>query len=89
MADQLHYRGDHRQFDPDNIMGPDQFGAYYRAIAAEYDPEADRTTLHLQVVPPAELQQRMVDALPTIQDVTTAAARVIGLFSPAPCSPIA
>ncbi|UXA06559.1 hypothetical protein KXD96_28250 (plasmid) [Mycobacterium sp. SMC-2] len=83
MADQLHYRGDHRQFDPDNIVGPDQFGAFYRAVAAEYDAEADRTALHLQVVPPAELQQRMLDALPTIQDVTTAAARIIGLFADA------
>ncbi|CQD03671.1 hypothetical protein BN000_00617 [Mycobacterium europaeum] len=89
MPDQLHYRGDHRQFDPDNIMGPDQFGAFYRAVAAEYDAEADRTTLHLQVVPPAQLQQRMVEALPTIQQRTTDAACVIGLFSPAPCSPTA
>lgn len=81
MTDQLHYRGDHRQFDPDNIMGPDQFGAYYRAVAAEYDPVADRTTLHLQVVPPAELQQRMLDALPTIQELSLAAARLTGLFT--------
>lgn len=81
MTDQLHYRGDHRQFDPDNIVGPDQFGAFYRAVAAEYDTAADRTTLHLQVVPPAELQQRMVDALPTIQELTTAAARVIATFA--------
>lgn len=81
MSDQLHYRGDHRQFDPDNIVGPDQFGAYYRAVAAEYDPVADMTTLQLQVVPPAELQQRMVDALPTIQELSLAAARVNGLFT--------
>ncbi|GAB4710615.1 hypothetical protein [Mycobacterium avium] len=82
MPDQLHYRGDYRQFDPDNIMGPDQFGAYYRATAAEYDPDADMTTLHLQVVAPAELQQRMVDALPTIQELATAGARIAGLFTP-------
>lgn len=81
MSDQLHYRGDHRQFDPDHIMGADMFGAYYRAVAAEYDSGADLTTLHLQVVPPAELQQRMVDALPTIQELTTAAARVTALFA--------
>lgn len=83
MADQLHYRGDHRQFDPDHIMGHDQFGAYYRATAAEYDAAADLTTLHLQVVPPAELQQRMVDALPTIQELSLAAARVTALFAAA------
>lgn len=81
MSDQLHYRGDHRQFDPHNIIGPDQFGAYYHAVAAEHDPAADLTTLHLQVVPPAELQQRMVDALPKIQELTLAAARVDGLFA--------
>ena len=81
MTDQLHYRGDRRQFDPDNIMGPDQFGAFYRAVAAEYDPDTDRTTLHLQVVAPAELQQRMVDALPVIQQRTTDAARIIELFA--------
>lgn len=81
MPDQLHYRGDHRNFDPDNIVGPDQFGAFYRAVAAEYDAEADQTTLHLQVVPPAELQQRMVDALPTIQTLTAAAARVAATFA--------
>ena len=81
MSDQLHYRGDHRNFDPDNIVGPDQFDAFYRAVAAEYNPDSDRTALHLQVVPPAELQQRMVDALPTIQELSLAAARVNGLFT--------
>ncbi|QBC87362.1 hypothetical protein [Mycobacterium avium] len=82
MPDRLHYRGDHRNFDPDNIMGPDQFGAYYRPVAAEHDPAADLTTLHLQVVPPAELQQRMVDALPKIQELALAAARVTATFGP-------
>lgn len=80
MPDQLHYRGDHRQFDPDHIMGPDQFGAYYRPTAAQYDPDTDMTTLHLQVVPPAELQQRMANALPTIQELALAGARVNALF---------
>lgn len=89
MTDQLHYRGDHRNFDPDHIMGADMFGAYYRAVAAEYDPDADITTLQLQVVPPAELQQRMVDALPTIQELTAAAARVNATFAPMTCSPTA
>lgn len=81
MPDQLRYRGDQRNFDPDNIMGPDQFGAYYRATAAEYDTAADVTTLHLQVCTPAELQQRMVDALPTIQNLAAAGARINGLFA--------
>lgn len=39
MADQLHYPGDRTAFDPDHVMGPDRFGAYYRATAAEYDAE--------------------------------------------------
>lgn len=81
MSDQLHYRGDHRQFDPDHIMGHDQFGAYYRAVAAEHDPGVDLTTLHLQVCTPAELQQRMVDALPKIQTLSLAAAQVTALFA--------
>lgn len=83
MTGQLHYRGDQRNFDPDHIIGPDMYGAYYRAVAAEYDPGVDQTTLHLQVVPPAELQQRMVDALPTIQELSLAAAQVTALFAAA------
>lgn len=58
MADQLHYPGDCTAFDPDHVMGPDRFGAYYRATAAEYDAEKDRTTLTLRPIPPAELASR-------------------------------
>lgn len=58
MTDQLHYRGDHRNFDPDHIMGPDLFGAYYIAVAAEYDADSDRTTLGLRPLAPAELAER-------------------------------
>jgi hypothetical protein len=63
MSNQLHYRGDCRNFDPDHIMGPDVFGACYVAAAAEYDAERDMTTLTLRPLPPAELQQRLVGGI--------------------------
>jgi hypothetical protein len=60
MTDQLHYRGGCTGFDPEHVMGPDMFGANYRATAAEYDLESDRTTLTLVPIPPDQLQQRML-----------------------------
>lgn len=58
MSDRINYRGDHRNFDPNHIYGPDLFGACYRAVGAEYDPGADRTTLHLEPIPPDQIQER-------------------------------
>lgn len=57
MSDVLHYPGDQTNFDPHHVMGPDLFGACYVATAAEYDAAADRTTLWVRPVPPAELQR--------------------------------
>ncbi|GAC71088.1 hypothetical protein [Gordonia soli] len=41
----LNYRGDRRDFDRDAIVGPDMFGAFYRPVSAEYDADADRTSI--------------------------------------------
>jgi hypothetical protein len=55
MRDQLHYKGDHTNFDPDHVMGPDMFGAHYQVTAAEYDSETDVTTLTLAPITAAQL----------------------------------
>ena len=46
----VHYRGDLRGFDRDQVYGPDRFRAYYRAGAAECDPLTDRTTIYLRPI---------------------------------------
>lgn len=58
MTDVLHYPGDLTVFDPDHVMGPDLYGAFYRATAAAYDAETNHTALTLTVVPPDELRWR-------------------------------
>lgn len=42
----LHYRGDCTEYQPNQVYGPDRFGALYRVIDAHYDDEHDRTTLY-------------------------------------------
>lgn len=48
MANTLNYPGNRTDYDPDQIMGPDLYGAYYRVIGSEYDHKLARTKLHLQ-----------------------------------------
>lgn len=57
---ELHYPGDRTAFDPDQILGPDLFGAYWAFTSAEYDAAQDRTTMHLRPIPPAELKERVL-----------------------------
>lgn len=49
--DVLHYRGDRTNCDPEQVYGPDRFGGLYRATSAEYDVEADRTTITFAPIP--------------------------------------
>ena len=44
----LHYKGNHVDFDRDRLYGPDNFGARYQPLWAEYDEELDRTTIHFK-----------------------------------------
>jgi hypothetical protein len=60
VSDTLHYRGDHSNFDPDHIMGPDMFGACYRPVAGEYDAGTNLTALQLVPIPPDDLQERVI-----------------------------
>lgn len=64
MGDTLRYRGDCTNFDSRLVYGPDMFGAHYRCIGAEFDPDyvwddgtKGRTSLELQVVPPKVLAE--------------------------------
>ena len=50
MADILHFRGDHTNFDASHVMGPGMFGAYYQPLDASYDPVTDVTTMELRPV---------------------------------------
>lgn len=80
MTDVLHYPGDCTQFDPDHLMGADMYGAYYRATAAAYEAETDRTTLTLAVVPPTELQQRIDDKVLKATEEEAVRTRIEALF---------
>ena len=44
----LHYRGDRTNYDPEQVYGPDRFGATYVVTSGEYDAERDQTTLHFK-----------------------------------------
>lgn len=54
--DMLNYSGDHLNFDPHHVMGPDQFGCYYRATGATHNGQTNRTTLALMPVTAEELR---------------------------------
>lgn len=41
---QLNYQGN-IELDPDLILGPDMYGAYYRPKEAVHDPDSDVTTI--------------------------------------------
>ena len=62
--DVLHYRGDRTKFDPDQIYGPDMFGAYWAPIKAIYEAERDRTAITFRPIPPAELRERFLGGNP-------------------------
>lgn len=59
MAETLHYRGDHRVYDPDLILGPDIDHRRLRIVGAEYDPATDVTTMTLKAVMPQEFRERV------------------------------
>ncbi|WP_136246072.1 hypothetical protein [Mycobacterium intracellulare] len=80
MSDLLHYPGDCTRFDPDHLMGADMYGAYYRATAAAYNAETNRTALTLTVVPPAELQQRVGDKILKATEEESVRTRIEALF---------
>lgn len=80
MRDQLHYRGDHTNFDPDHVMGPDMFGAHYRVAAAEHDPAADVTTMTLAPITPQVLAERAATDFAKATSMIGAKIRIAGLF---------
>lgn len=53
----LNFPGNCADADFTRPMGPDLHGAYYLPVWGEYDPEADRTTMRLRPMPPAELAE--------------------------------
>lgn len=53
----LNFPGNCSDADGTRPMGPDLYGAYYLPVSTEYDPEADRTTMRLRPLPPAELAE--------------------------------
>ncbi|AMS03943.1 hypothetical protein BJD58_gp43 [Gordonia phage UmaThurman] len=55
MSNVMNYAGDCTEFDPDQILGPDLHGAYYRITSATYDPAADMTKRTFKPIPPSEL----------------------------------
>lgn len=59
----MNYPGNCTPVDPDHVMGPDMFGAYYVPKSAHYDADADITRMELRPLPPAELQERVTPKL--------------------------
>lgn len=57
MSDRLNLRGS-RNVDPGQTLGPDNFGAYYAIVSADYDAATDVTAVTLRPIPPAELMER-------------------------------
>lgn len=51
--DKLHFKGDHRKFVPNRIVGPDNFGAWYLPVTAHYFDGV--TTIFYKPVPPEQL----------------------------------
>jgi hypothetical protein len=49
----LHYKGDHRKFVRNRIVGPDMFGAWYLPVSAHYFDGV--TTMFFRPVPPEQL----------------------------------
>lgn len=49
----LHYRGNCVLFDARRIVGPDDFGGFWRACNATYDADLDMTTIDYMSVPPS------------------------------------
>ena len=80
MSDQLNYPGDCTAFDPDQILGPDIFGACYRPVAADYDPQTDVTTLTLVPIPPADLEELRQQKLGQTMRQLAAAVNFASLF---------
>lgn len=68
MTNVLNYPGDCSAFDPDHLLGPDRFHAYWVPVSANYDPTTDRTRITVRPVPPAELSNRIDDRLPQLDD---------------------
>lgn len=58
-GNRAHYPGDVREaaMSQREPFGPDMFGALYTAVGADYDSEADRTTVQFRPVPKAERAQ--------------------------------
>ncbi|AOE43989.1 hypothetical protein SEA_DELIAN_49 [Gordonia phage Delian] len=55
MSNTMNYRGDCTEFDPEQILGPDVHGAYYRIVDADYDRATDMTKRTFKPIPPSEL----------------------------------
>jgi hypothetical protein len=56
--DKLHFKGDHRKFNPNKLVGPDMFGCWYRPVSAHKD-FGDVTTIFYRPVPYADLRKDM------------------------------
>lgn len=57
MSNTLNYPGDHTDYNPDTILGPDLHGAYYTPVTAHYDQDADRTRMTLRPMTQTQLAE--------------------------------
>lgn len=53
----LHYKGDRRRFDPEEIMGPDWADTYYVPVSCEYDYEKNLSTMKVRPLMPDEMKE--------------------------------
>lgn len=67
MTNCAHYLGrvDH---DPTALYGADKFGAFYRAVSANYDAESDSTTVHFKPIAPNDLDDFTADKMAKLEE---------------------
>lgn len=80
MPEQLHYPGNITNFDPDHMLGPDQFGRRLIIKSMSYDADTDVTTATLRAVLPDEHRERVLGAggLKQQAEARTRLARLFG-----------
>lgn len=80
MPEQLHYPGNIANFDPDHMLGPDQFGRRLIIKSMSYDADTDVTTATLRAVLPDEYRERVLGA-DGQKEQAQARGRIGGLFN--------
>ena len=78
MPEILRFRGDHRRYDPEHVLGPDRDGRRMRIVSTLYSRETDMSVATLRAVMPEEYRR---DVLPRKVEQGQAQIRIWKLFN--------